>query len=126
MFLTQVPTPPVPPTLPTLPSPEIIFGGGPSTEQLIVALGGAAVIIGMIVLGPVGRALADGIRHLFGMHRGADAAELGALRDEVAALRQHLAELEERQDFSERLLAQGKDRGLLAAPTAPGPVQTER
>jgi len=118
MFLTQVPTPPVPPTLPTLPSPEIIFGGGPSTEQLVVALGGAAIIIGMIVLGPVGRAIADGIRHLFGMHRGADAAEFGALREEIGALRHQVAELEERQDFAERLLAQARERGLLAGPSS--------
>ena len=114
MLLVQVPTPPVPPTFP---SPEIVFGGGPSTEQLVVALGGAAVIIGMIVLGPVGRAIADGIRHLFGIHRGADAAELGAMREEVAALRHQVAELEERQDFAERLLAQARERGLLAGPS---------
>jgi hypothetical protein len=114
MLLVQVPTPPLPPTLP---SPEIVFGGGPSTEQLIVALGGAALIIGMIVFGPVGRAIADGLRHLFGVRQGADPAELGALREEVAALRHQVAELEERQDFAERLLAQARERGLLSGPS---------
>ena len=117
MLLVQLPVPPVPPTPPSLPSPEIVFTGGPTTEELLIALVGAAVIIGMIALGPVGRAIADGIRHLFGMRRGADPAELGALRDEVVALRHQVAELEERQDFTERLLAQVRERGLLAGPS---------
>jgi hypothetical protein len=116
MHLLQVPAPPVPPPLPQLPSPEVIIGGGPSPEQLLVALGGVAVIIGMIVLGPVGRAIADGLRHAFGVRRGADPAELGALREEIAALRHQVAELEERQDFAERLLAQARERGLLSGP----------
>jgi hypothetical protein len=117
MLLLQVPAPPAPPALPQLPAPEIVFGGGPSTEQLLVALGGAAVIIGLIVLGPVGRAIADGLRHLFGVHRGADAAALAGLQEEVAALRHQVAELEERQDFAERLLAQARERGLLSGPS---------
>jgi hypothetical protein len=116
MLVLQVPAPPAPPSLPQLPSPEVIIGGGPSTEQLLVALGGAALILGMIVFGPVGRALADGLRHLFGVRSGVDPAELGALREEVAALRRQVAELDERQDFAERLLAQARERGLLAGP----------
>ena len=107
-MIVQVPAP--------LPPPEVVLGGGPSPEQLLIAMGGAAIIIALVVLGPVGRALADGIRHLFGMHRGAEAGELSALRDEVAALRHHVAELEERQDFAERLLAQARERGLLSGP----------
>ena len=100
-----------------LQTPEVVIaGGGPSTEQLIVALLGAAVIIGMVVLGPVGRALADGIRHLLGGRRGADAAELDAMREAMAALQHQVGELEERLDFSERLLAQARERGLLAGP----------
>jgi hypothetical protein len=117
MLLIQVPAPPAPPSLPQLPSPEVILGGGPSPEQLLVALGGAAIIIGMIVLGPVGRAIADGIRHLFGVRQGADSADFGALREEIAALRHQVAELEERQDFAERLLAQARERGLLSGPS---------
>jgi hypothetical protein len=115
MLMLQVP---VPPTPPSLPSPEILVGvgGAPSAEQLLVALGGAAVIVGIIFLGPVGRALADGLRHLLGARRGQDTAELDAIREEFAALRHQLAELEERQDFSERLLAQARERGLLSGP----------
>jgi hypothetical protein len=108
---------PVPPTPPSLPSPEIVLGGGPSPEQLLIALVGSAVILGIIFLGPVGRALADGLRHLFGARRGQDTAEVEAMREEVAALQHRVAELEERQDFAERLLAQARERGLLTGPS---------
>jgi hypothetical protein len=101
-----------PPSLPEV----VIAGGGPTTEQLLIMVAGAAVIIGILVLGPVGRALADGIRHLFGARKAAEAPALEALREEVAALQHRLAELEERQDFAERLLAQARERGLLAGP----------
>jgi len=32
-------------------------------------------------------------------------------------VRHHVAELEERQDFAERLLAQARERGLLSGPS---------
>jgi hypothetical protein len=100
-----------------LPPPEVVMGGGPTAGVLLVAMVGAAAIMGIVFLGPVGRALADGIRHLFGAgRRGAETAELEAVREEMAALRHHVAELEERQDFAERLLAQARERGLLSAP----------
>jgi hypothetical protein len=109
---------PIPPTPPSLPSPEIVLSGGPSPEQLLIALAGSAVMLGIIFLGPVGRALADGLRHLFGVRRGQDTAEVEAMREEVAALQHRVAELEERQDFAERLLAQARERGLLPGPSA--------
>ncbi len=64
---------------------------------------------------PIGRALAERLR---GKARGPalDPAELEALRDELAGVRQQLAELAERQDFTERLLAQARERGLLSPP----------
>ena len=43
-------------------------------------------------------------------------AELDALRDEVTGLRREMDEAQNRLDFTERLLAQAKERGLLAAP----------
>jgi cell division protein FtsB len=73
----------------------------------------------MFCFSPLGRAIADGLRHLFGVHRAADSAELAAMREEVAALQHRIAELEERQDFAERLLAQARERGLLAGPSEP-------
>ncbi len=112
MLLVQVP-PPAPPTLP----PEVVVaGGGPTTAQLLIMAVGLAAIVGIIFLGPVGRALGDGLRHLLGGRKGADAAPLEALKAEVAALQHRVAELEERQDFAERLLAQARERGLLAGP----------
>jgi len=64
----------------------------------------------------VGRAIADGIRHILGSRRRPDTAEVEAMREEVAALQHRVAEIEERQDFAERLLAQARERGLLSAP----------
>lgn len=119
MYLIQVPTPPTPPTLPDFPAPDIFLGGGPNTETLVIALVAATVMVGIVFLGPVGRAIADGIRHLLGARKGAESAELEPLREEVAALQHRVAELEERQDFAERLLAQARERGLLAGPPQP-------
>jgi ubiquinone biosynthesis protein UbiJ len=64
---------------------------------------------------PVGRALADRLR---GKPREPtlDPAELEALRDELAGVRRQVDELAERQDFTERLLAQARERGLLNPP----------
>ncbi len=68
-------------------------------------------------VGPVGRAIGDIIRHLFGTRTGKSDPALGGevdeLRTRLDAMQQHLAELAERQDFSERMLAQvRKDRAL--------------
>jgi hypothetical protein len=47
--------------------------------------------------------------------------DLDALRDEVAVLRRELEEAHNRLDFTERLLAQARERGLLSAPKERGP-----
>jgi hypothetical protein len=57
---------------------------------------------------PVGRAYADRIRA--GAAPQADRA-YGELTDTVEALRREVAELSERMDFAERLLARGGERG---------------
>ncbi len=43
-------------------------------------------------------------------------AEVESLRDEVAALRREMDETLNRLDFTERLLGQAKERGLLGPP----------
>ncbi len=43
-------------------------------------------------------------------------AELDALREEVTGLRRELDEAQNRLDFTERLLGQAKERGLLSPP----------
>jgi hypothetical protein len=83
--------------------------------------------VGMVTLGPIGRAVAERLR---GKHSADSVAGVQDQLDEVIGrldqVQRQLGDLAERQDFSERLLAQAKDRGLLAAPAAPGPGQTER
>jgi hypothetical protein len=71
--------------------------------------------LGAVVFGPIGRAFAERLRNK-GRPPALDTAEVEALRDELAGLRQQVAELAERQDFTERLLAQTRERGLLNAP----------
>ena len=72
-------------------------------------------VLGAVVLGPIGRAFADRLRRK-GVEPALDAAELDALHQELAGLRQQVGELAERQDFAERMLAQARERGLLNAP----------
>ena len=72
-------------------------------------------VLGAVVMGPIGRAFAERLRAK-GREPALDSAEVEALRDELTAIRQQVAELAERQDFTERLLGQVKERGLLNAP----------
>ena len=81
----------------------------------IIASLGLFAVVGAVVLGPIGRAFAERLRHK-GIEPGADPAEVDALRDELTGLRQQVAELAERQDFTERLLARERERGLLNGP----------
>jgi hypothetical protein len=103
--------PPVPPTPPTPPfDPNLIFlnDGGPPIVFLIVL---AALTATVIILWPLMRAFA---RRLEGKGGGdpalrADVEQLQLRLGEVDTLHQRVAELEERVDFTERLLAQAHD-----------------
>jgi len=74
-------------------------------------------ITGMVVLGPVGRAVGKVIMRIFGADR-EQALPAGELQDiralledqtgRMEAVQRQLGELAERQDFAERLLAQGR------------------
>ena len=79
---------------------------GVQGPDVIVAV---VLMIGLVKLfrGPVGAALADRIR---GGHA---AAEDPALVGEVDQLRHRVAEVEERLDFAERLLAQAREADQL-------------
>lgn len=70
---------------------------------IIFVLGGGTCFA--LSLSPVGRALADRIRS-----KGAPPAVDPELLAEVDAMRQELSELQERVDFTERLLARQQDR----------------
>lgn len=74
-------------------------------------------MVGMVALGPIGRAVADRLRG-----RGA-AGAIGGVQDQLDDviarlddLQRQVGEIGERQDFAERLLAQARERGLLEAP----------
>ena len=71
---------------------------------------------------PLGRALA---RRIGGEARapesGArDTAEMEALHGELSDMRRELDEMQNRLDFTERLLSQARERGLLGAPKERG------
>jgi len=79
--------------------------------DLAAITAGTLVVLG-VAIGPIGRALADRLRHGKLPRPGqADGAE--DLRDEMDQLRLHVDELQERLDFTERMLAQARDKGLL-------------
>lgn len=92
------------------------FPGGPGiNESLLIALVMITVLIGAVyILGPIARAFA---RRIEGRSIGvAMQDELHSLQERVSdvdTLRERLMELEERVDFTERLLAQpGRDKLL--------------
>ena len=87
-------------------------------EGLIVG-----VTIIMIAYSPVMRALANRIMH--GRMPAPGSTPLPDPRvedliDDNAVLRRQVEEMQERVDFAERMLAQVKERGLLAAPKGNG------
>ena len=69
----------------------------------------------IIFRGPIGKALAEGIRRAPPWSDSPPQPDLDMerLTKEMEELKQRLAELEERQDFAERLLAQQRDRAVL-------------
>ena len=82
---------------------------GPTGAGAILGMGVAAcVAFGALTFGPIGRAVAK--RILGGGDRSAIDDDLHDLRLQVDDLRNALAESQERIDFTERLLAGGKDR----------------
>ena len=74
----------------------------------------ASLMVGMVVLGPLGRALADRLRG-----KAAPAPLVQEQLYEVLArleeMQHQLGEVVERQEFTERLLAQVRERGQLGA-----------
>lgn len=84
-------------------------------ETLIVFTG-----IVLVAYSPIFRAIGKRIMHgrvpPEGVAMIADDARVDQLSGEVAALRQHLEETQDRLDFTERMLAQQRERGALGAP----------
>ncbi len=79
--------------------------------------------IAALAYSPVGRAWADRIR---GRHGGGedDARARAELLEAVDDVRQEVAELAERVDFTERQMARQSEAGRLAAPVRVLPLET--
>jgi len=96
------------------PDPNLIISQiVPVVEMVMITLLG-----GFVAFGPIGRAVGDVIRHLFKADRkqGALAPEdVDALHARFDAIQHQLTEIAERQDFTERMLAQTRERGALGA-----------
>lgn len=85
---------------------------GTSARRLRIDRGADGTVVGMR-MGDTDPGQQESVRQL--------AADLDGLREEVAGLRRELDETVNRLDFTERLLAQAKERGLLSAPKDRGP-----
>jgi Tfp pilus assembly protein PilO len=111
MTMLQGPVPPTPP-IPQVPfDPNLIFmnHGGPPGSVLLIII--AALAATVIILWPVMRAFG---RRLEGKAGGdpalrSDVDQLHSRLAEVDLLQARVTELEERVDFTERLLAQNRE-----------------
>jgi hypothetical protein len=86
--------------------------------DLVVIAITVVTTVGMVALGPIGRALADRLRGR--VAAGAlDAIEerLDEISGQVLSVQRQVGDIIERQEFSERLLARARDRGMLGSGT---------
>jgi hypothetical protein len=105
-MIVQGPLPPTPP-----PDIPVHFFQGPDAWIPIAGMATGIIIVGMLIMGPVGRAIGDILRHWFGARSPAEKtlpADLDEVHARLDQFQQQLGELAERQDFSERLLARVK------------------
>lgn len=111
--MIQTPTlPPIPPVaMPGSDMPSAWFIIGVTLASLPIV---AVMVWGAVrIFGPIGQALA---RRIAGGTEGDHLAELADLRQQVDELRFQMGEMQERLDFTERLLAQQRDAHRLAGP----------
>ncbi len=87
------------------------IAGPRGARRIDVLRGHGGSVVGLNVGGDTDPGHQDTLRQL--------AADLDAMRDEVAGLRREMDETLNRLDFTERLLGQVKERGLLNPPKAP-------
>ncbi len=104
--------------VPPLPSPQEIV----SAIMPLVGTVAIVIVVGLTVIGPVGRAIGRVITYRIGgeKERALPAAEVGELRallleqgERLDAVQRQVSELAERQDFAERLLAQAREKRSL-------------
>jgi len=75
------------------------------------------IIVGFLAFGPIGRAIAAKISRSGSAAVPAPevTAQLDALDERLETLQHQVGELAERQDFTERLLAQARERGAIGS-----------
>ena len=107
-MIQQIPTPPTPPAPHFDPNLLFLQHNGPPIALLIVI---AALTAGVIILWPVMRALARRLEGKSGPDPAlqAELEQMRAHLNDMDALQHRVAELEERVDFTERLLSQSHD-----------------
>jgi hypothetical protein len=93
---------------------------GPDVIVPVFGMITGIVITGLVIIGPPGRAVGSIITYWLGGGRKKQEAlpsgDLDEVHDRLDALQQQLAELAERQEFTERLLAKARqERGLPGA-----------
>jgi hypothetical protein len=96
--------------------------GGPPVEVIVPVFGmiTGIIITGLLIIGPIGRSIGSTITYWLAggrKHREAlPAPDLDEVHDRLDAMQRQLAELAERQEFTERLLAKARqERGLPGA-----------
>ena len=100
---------------------------GPPVEIIVPVFGmiTGIIITGLLIIGPIGRAIGSAITYWLGGGRrqreALPAPSLDEVHDRLDVLQQQVAELAERQEFTERLLAKGRqERGLPGAGSGAG------
>jgi hypothetical protein len=98
---------------------------GPDVIVPVFGMITGIVITGFVIIGPPGRAVGSLITYWLGGGRkrqeAVGAPEIDELHDRLDAMQRQLAEIVERQEFTERLLAKSRqERGLPGAGGAEG------
>jgi flagellar biosynthesis/type III secretory pathway M-ring protein FliF/YscJ len=119
MMLLQEPVPPIPPIGPQF-DPNLLFNDGVSPVFVLIPV--AAFIAITIILWPIMRAFARRLERKGNVDSAlrAEVEQLHTRLAEMDSLHSRLLELEERVDFTERLLAQAQQPARLGAPTEEG------
>lgn len=95
--------------------------GGPPVEIVVPVFGmiTGIVITGMLIIGPIGRSIGNSITYWLGGGRkqrereALPTPDLDEVHERLDVMQQQLAELAERQEFTERLLAKSRQEPRL-------------
>lgn len=106
-IVDQIPVPPVPPAPPDIGAHMPIFMSGDEIAKIVLfSLLGISLVVWIVARGPIGQAIGEVIRRRLGGGRAALPGESDAVMSRFDQMQHQIAELAERQDFAERLLAQ--------------------